>query len=103
MIFSDIVHELFSDVRTLNMPIVEGPIEHHKSRLVSRETGDGLTVTYSGGKLGPDRNGAENGRASAVRVQTGGKPLDGTKPCARAALTFPIPPFPPEVDGCRFL
>ena len=51
MIFSDIVHELFSDVRTLNMPIVEGPIEHHKSRLVSRETGDGLTVTYSGGNL----------------------------------------------------
>ena len=40
-----------SDVRSLNTTIVEGPIEHHKSRLVSRETGDGLTGTYTGGSL----------------------------------------------------
>ena len=42
-----------SDVRSLNTTIVEGPIERHKSRLliVARETGDGLTNTYSGGSL----------------------------------------------------
>ena len=39
------------DVRRLNTTIVEGPIERHKSRLASRETGDGLTGTYSGGRL----------------------------------------------------
>ena len=38
-----------SDVRSFNTTIVEGPIERHKSRLASRETGDGLTGTYSGG------------------------------------------------------
>ena len=32
-----------SDVRSLNMTIVEGPTECHKSRLDLRETGDGLT------------------------------------------------------------
>ena len=40
-----------SDVRSLNTTIVGGPIERHKSRLASRETGDGLTGTYSGGSL----------------------------------------------------
>ena len=40
-----------SDVRSLNMTIVEGPIERHKSRLASSETGYGLTGTYSGGSL----------------------------------------------------
>ena len=40
-----------SDVHSLNTTIVEGPIERHKSRLASRETGDGLTGTYSGGSL----------------------------------------------------
>ena len=38
-------------VRSLNTTIVEGPIERHKSRLASHETGDGLTGTYSGGNL----------------------------------------------------
>ena len=38
-----------SDVRSLKKTIVEGPIERHKSRLASRETGDGLTGTYRGG------------------------------------------------------
>ena len=40
-----------SDVRSLNTAIVEAPIERHKSRLASRETGDGFTGTYSGGSL----------------------------------------------------
>ena len=40
-----------SDARNLNTTIVEGPIERHKSRLASRETGDGLTGTYDGGSL----------------------------------------------------
>ena len=40
-----------SDVRSLNTTIVEGPIERHKSRRASCETGDGLTGTYSGGSL----------------------------------------------------
>ena len=35
----------------MNTPIVEGSIERHKSRLVSRETGNGLTGIYSGGSL----------------------------------------------------
>ena len=40
-----------SDVHSLNTTIVEGPIERHKSRRVSRETCDGLNGTYSGGSL----------------------------------------------------
>ena len=40
-----------SDVRSLNTTIVAGPIERHKYRLASRETGDGLKGTYSGGSL----------------------------------------------------
>ena len=38
-------------IRSLNSTIVEGPIERHKSWLAARETGDGLTGTYSGGSL----------------------------------------------------
>ena len=34
---------------SLNTTIVEGPIERHKSRPASRETGDRLTGTYFGG------------------------------------------------------
>ena len=41
-----------SDVRSFDTTIVEGPIERRKSLLASRETGDGLTGTYSGGSLG---------------------------------------------------
>ena len=44
---------------SLNTTIVEGPIERHKSRLALRDTGDELTSTHSGGKLGPDRIGAQ--------------------------------------------
>ena len=40
-----------SDVRSLNTAIAEGPIDRHKSRLALRETGYGLTGTYSGGSL----------------------------------------------------
>ena len=40
-----------SDVRSLNTTIVEGPIARHKSRLASRDTGDGLTGTCSEGSL----------------------------------------------------
>ena len=40
-----------SDVRSLNTTIVERPIEHHKSRLASRETCDGLTGTLGEGSL----------------------------------------------------
>ena len=58
----------YTDVRSLNTPIVEDLIERHKSRLASRETGDGLTGTHSGGSL--DRtNHRPNGHESAVRVQ----------------------------------
>ena len=39
------------DVRSLNKTIAEGPIERHKSWVVSRETGVGLTATYCGGGL----------------------------------------------------
>ena len=40
-----------SDIRSLTTTIVGGPVERHKSRLASREAGDGLTSTYSGGSL----------------------------------------------------
>ena len=51
-IFADTVSGCaHSDVRSLNTTIVEGPIESHKLRQASRETGDGLTDTYSGGSL----------------------------------------------------
>ena len=40
-----------SNVRGSNTTIVEGPIERHQSRLASRETGYGLTGTYSRGSL----------------------------------------------------
>ena len=40
---------IFAD--TMEATIVEGAIERHKSRPTSRETGDGLTRTYSGGNL----------------------------------------------------
>ena len=48
-------------------------------------------------------NPCPNGHEIAVRVQARWKPRDETKPCARGALTFPMPPFPPQVDSFRFL
>ena len=52
----------------LNTTTVEVPIERHKSRLASRETGDG-PLTHMVGKAwtGPKLFG--NGRESALRVQ----------------------------------
>ena len=54
-----VVVEVTVTAGSLNTTIVEGPIERHKSRLASRETGDGLICTYREGKLGPDRIGTE--------------------------------------------
>ena len=51
IIFADTVDALSATFAVLNTTIVEGPIERHKSRLASRETGDGLTGTHSGGSL----------------------------------------------------
>ena len=58
-----------SEGRSLNTTIVEGPIERHKSRLASRETGDVLTGTHVWEAwTGPNR--CPSGHESAVRVQT---------------------------------
>ena len=84
-----------SDVRSLNTTIVEGPTERHKSRLDSRETGDGLTGT------GTYIRGSLDCTEITVCVEAGGESLDGTKPCAREPLTFPMPPFPLEADSFR--
>ena len=60
-----------SDVRNLNTIIVEGPIERHKSRLASREIGDGLWH-IQWGKFEPNRIGAEMvARAPYVRRPEG--------------------------------
>ena len=84
------------------MPIIEGLIERHKSRLALRETGDGLTGTHIGGSL--DRTESMPKRSRKRRVCAGLlKPLDVTKPSARGALTFAMPPLPPEVDSFGLL
>ena len=76
-------------------------MERHKSRLASRETGDGLTGTHSGGSV--DRTETVPKWPQERRARAGlRETLDGTKPCARETLTFPMPPFPPEVDSFRF-
>ena len=75
-----------SDVRCLNTTMNEDPIERHKSRLSSRETDDGLTDIMGEASTEPNR--CPNIRERAVRVQIWGELLDGTKPCAREALTF---------------
>ena len=74
-----------SDVRSLNTAIVEAPIERHKSRLASRETGDGLTGTHSGGSM--DRTESVP-KWSRKRRACAGLMVDGTKPCARQAFTI---------------
>ena len=75
-----------SDVRCLNTTMNEEPIERHKSRLCSRETDDGLTDIMGEASTEPNR--CPNGRERAVRVQSLGKPLDGTNQSARKALTI---------------
>ena len=59
----------YTDVRSLNTPIVEDLIERHKSRLASRETGDGLTSTQIVGEAWTGPNRCPNGHESAGRVQ----------------------------------
>ena len=51
IIFSEYRACVHSEGCSLNTTIIEGPIERHKSRLASRETGDGLTGTHSAGSL----------------------------------------------------
>ena len=58
----------YTDVRSLNTPIVEDLIERHKSRLASRETGDGLTGTFSGGSLDRTESVPKWSRERRVRV-----------------------------------
>ena len=69
----------------LNTTIVEGLIDRHKSRLASRETGDGLTGTQSGGTL--DRTESVP-KWSRKRRACADLMVDGTKPCARQAFTI---------------
>ena len=80
---------LFADrQRRWQFELVEGPIERHKSRVASRETGDGLTGTYSGGSLGGTEFVAKWSRERRAH-QAGEERLDEIKPCARQALTTP--------------
>ena len=75
-----------SDVRSLNTTIVKGPIERHKSRLASHETGDGLTGTYNGGSLDWTESVPKWSREQ--RARAGLREAPGwDKPCARQALT----------------
>ena len=74
-----------SEGRSLNTTIVEGPIERHKSRLASRETGDGLAGTHSGGSL--DRTVSVPKWSRKCRA-CAGLMVDGTKPRARQAFTI---------------
>ena len=80
---------------SLNTTIVEGPIERHKSRLTSRETGDGLTGTRSW--------------VSLDRTESVPKWSRKRRACAalreasqRDKAMRSMPPFPPEKDSFRF-
>ena len=64
-----------SDGRSLITTIVEGPIDRHKSRLASCETGDGLTGTYSGGSLDRTESVAKWSRERRVRPGRRGAPV----------------------------
>ena len=55
-------------VRSLNTAIVEGPIERHKSQPGSRETGDGLSGTYSGGSLNRTKSVPRRSRERRARA-----------------------------------
>ena len=71
IIFADAVDALTATFAILKTTISEGPIERHKSRLASRETGDGLTDTYSlVGEAWTEPNRCRNGRESGVCVQS---------------------------------
>ena len=79
-----------SDVRSLNMTIVEGPIERHKSRLASREIGDGLTGTSSGGSLDLAESVAKWSRER--RAQPGRRETRGRDKAVRSSLHHSLCP-----------
>ena len=84
-----------TDVRSVNTTILGGPIERHKSRLASSETGDGLTGAHSGRSFDriqtlpkwPRERRARAGRRESSR---------------RDKAMRSMPPFPPENDSLRF-
>ena len=68
--------------------MVEGPIERHKSRLASREAGDGIIGTKCGGVL--DRTETVPKWSRQGRARAGlREDSQGTKSCAREASTVP--------------
>ena len=83
-----------SEGRSLNTTI-RGPIERHKSRLASRETGDGLTGTRSGGSL--DRTELVPKWSRKRRACAGLKEASPRDKPMRS-----MPPFSPEKDSFRF-
>ena len=62
---------------------MEGLIERHKSRLASRETGDGLTGTYSGGSL--DRTESVPKWSRERRARTGLREAPGRDKAVRSS------------------
>ena len=87
------VHAFTSNIVVLTSTIVEGPIERHKSRLASRETGDGLTGAHSS----LDRTEAVPKWSRKRRVFAG-----LMEAAQRDKAMRPMSPFPPEKDGFRF-
>ena len=86
---------IHSEGRSLNTTVVEWPIERHKSRLASRETGNGLTGTHSGGSL--DR--AESvPKWSRMRRACAGLKEASQRDEAMSSM----PPFRREKDSFRF-
>ena len=86
---SECVH---SKGRSLNTTFVEGLIERHKSRLASRETGDALTGTHSGGSL--DRTESVPKWSRKRRACAGLREASQRDKAMRS-----MPPFPPEKDS----
>ena len=84
-----------SEGRSLNTTIVERPIERHKSRLASRETGDGLTDTHSAGSL--------NRTQSVPKWSRKRRACAGLKEASQPDNAMrSMPPFRPEKDSFRF-
>ena len=80
---------------SLKSTIVEGPIERHRSRLASCETGDGLRGTHSGRSLG--RTESVPTRSRTRRACAGLRTVSQRDKAMRS-----MPPFPPENDSFRF-
>ena len=87
-----------SEGRSLNTTIVEGPIERHKSRLASRETGDGLTGTYSGGSL--DRTESVPKWSRKCRACAGLREASQRDKAMRSMPPFPLSIFYYRVAFC---